>query len=433
MAQESRMLATSRFMQNNPNFQSARRNLQAQGINTNYNDTVCIFYNNHKHKTQNLFSQECNGLVLELNTWRPLVVPARGLRNNIDTAVSNKFLHAGLYHIYEATDGTCFNMYYLDRWIISTARGHTMNDMYWSNLATYQTLINECLKSIGLDWNSFCSQLDTSYCYTFGFRHPLMHKFNEGNNVDFYRIWFIQSVCTNPELNNYLWSNDQSPIAIISNQKIYDVPVNNLKDLYKLASSALENYIENKQVCYGFILRSANPNATKQHSDLFIESNLMRFIRKTWYDNELISSCHERNWDKLTVILLHSYLDTPNYETFTVLFPQFSRHLAVISEFIQAVVNALVSSQFGAEVNDSLVSELSECFKNDVSLSLANMSEQDVRKVFYDYVCHVDSLDMLMSHKQEILTNSINEVCRQIKAEDVAELTNRLADMQVDA
>ena len=54
----------------------------------------------------------------------------------------------------------------------------------------------------------------------------------------------------------------------------------------------------NPNVCYGFILRSVNDSITKTHSDLFIESSLMKYIRKTWYENNTIKQCHENKWNK---------------------------------------------------------------------------------------------------------------------------------------
>ena len=160
-------LATKYFMQSSTSAESARLELYQQGIKTSYNEEVMIFTTLHtaKNTLKNHYLQECNGLILEQKTWRPLVVPPKTLRFNIDTDASNRYLHQGLYHIYKAQDGTCFNLYfYGNKWVISTARGHTMNDVKWNNSKTYQEIITECLEKIGLSWEDFINQLNKKNC-----------------------------------------------------------------------------------------------------------------------------------------------------------------------------------------------------------------------------------------------------------------------------
>jgi len=384
--------------------EAARKELYRNGIKTSYNDQVMIFSNvNNLRNSHTIFMQESNGLILELNTWRPLVVPPRSLRCNIDTDASNKFLHQGLYHIYKAIDGTCFNMYYLGgKWIISTARGHTMNGTTWNGTNSYQEIISECLDTIGLTWDDFTSRLDTTRCYSFGFRHPYMHAFTSRSADSSHRLWFIQSVCTNEEDPHYLWASDQSPIAIIPTQELYQTTVGNFRELYKKASSALEDYLATGEVCFGFILRSVNTAVTTQHSDLLVESSLMRAIRKIWYENSLIDTCHTNGWDKTTAITLSAYLSAGKYEHFTLLFPQYAGHIAKYNAFISNVVKAMTDRDMGV-ANDNvelrpLVDIFLHLFKDEVRFDPRGQTREFITRMYMDFVCRETSLDTLMGY-----------------------------------
>ncbi len=411
----SKTLATSYFMQTNGDTDTARRELYRYGVKTSYSDKVMIFTTQHNAKNtfNNPYIQECNGLVLEKNTWRPLVVPPRTLRFNINTEASNKFLHQGLYHIYRVQDGTCFNMYYYnDAWVISTTRGHTMNDVKWAQDKTYQQIIVECLERIGLTWDTFTSQLSKTNCYSFGFKHPLMQKFREGSSQDIYRIWFIQSVCIKEDDAAYLWSSDTCPIAIIPTQEILSDVIGNLKELYKKATNALQDYLDNGNVCYGFILRSVNVAETLDHSDLFIESSLMRTIRKTWYENSLIDLCHKSNWDKELVITLHAYLDSPNYEVFQKLFPNYQEALSSYHTFINELVNNMATKTLSANTsdvmpNEKLVNDMLQSFRDNIKIDTKGQTNATLTKTYFEYVCHPESLNILLVHAIDHFTQII--------------------------
>ncbi len=400
----AKTLATSLFMKSKDSFETARRELYQKGIKTSYNEDLVIFSALHtaKNSMNNLYIQECNGLVLERDSWEPIAVPPRTLRFTIDTEASNKFLHQGLYHVYKAQDGTCFNMYYYNnKWNISTARGYSMDDVKWNADKTYREIICECLEKIGLTWETFTSQLNIRNCYSFGFRHPSMQKFREGGEVDIYRLWFIQSVCLDVADPKYLWSSDISPLVIIPNQELHPSTVGNLRELYKLSRAALQNYFDKKEVCYGFILRSVNIDQTGEHSDLFIESSLLRQIRRTWYENNIIEQCHKSGWNKETAITMHAFLDVANYENFTKLFPEYDckKYEEYLSDLSKAMALKTAS---GAVPNDLPVeckySDLADVFLQTfkVRIDMKNYEQDAVQKIYYDYLRHTDSLEALL-------------------------------------
>ncbi len=411
------MISSSARKSDTTSFEQVRRFLYQQGIKTSYDEDRMIFSTTHPHKNHPVvYTQECNGLILEMDTWKPLMVPPRSLRFNIDTDVSNKFLHQGLYHVYKAQDGTCFNMYYYNnRWTISTAKGYDMNDVKWDG-KSYQQLVTECLEKVNLTWDKFVEQLDKNRCYSFGFKHPEFHRFFE-NGQSVYKVWFIQSIDLDMESDYYLWATDKSPIEELKLQEVYEEPIGALKDLYKIAASALENYIENKEICYGFILRSVNMEVTGVHSDLFIESSLMRTIRKFWYENNLIDMCHQAQWSKETVVTLSAYLDSTSYEVFTVLFPQYADRFTEYSNKISKIIEYMCFLTKGETLdakdsstsltdrrelvlsyeNGSVALDLLDVMEKSVRYDFANKTYDQKRRVITEYIIHPANLPLLMS------------------------------------
>lgn len=396
----NRTLATRYFMQTHNDFDSARRELYKMGIKTSYSEDVVIFSTllTSKNSLDNPYTQECNGLILSRPDYKILVVPTRTLRFNIATETSNAFLHQGLYHVYNALDGTCFNMYYNDKWMISTAKGHSMNDIKWDT-KTYQEIIEECLTAIGYTWETFTAALDKNKCYSFGFKHSSFHKFFGGNEPTS-KLWFIQSVVTDESSDRYLWASDQSPIEIIPNQERYTTVVSNLRDLYKKAGAALEDFLTNKNVCYGFILRSVNINVTKSHSDLFIESSLMRTIRQFWYENDLIDMCHKNKWNKELAITLNAFLGRSENDTFLKLFPQYQSWFDKHEILVKKISENMTKLAFKEPIDDSAIATVSRemytSFVENIEFDISGKTKEAVSKVYLEYVSHPDSLSILM-------------------------------------
>ena len=415
---EARVLATQFFMKKHKatadDFEKARNAIYKLGIKSSYDPNRMIFSTLHTHKNNlaNSYAQECNGLILETGSWRPLMIPPRSLRFNINTNASNKFLHKGLYHVYQAEDGTCINMYfYMGKWCISTARGYEMNDLKWES-KTYQELVSECLSEIGLTWESFTEQLDQTRCYSFGFKHVDFHRFQPAN-----RMWFIQSVDLDENSDKYMCSNDISPINDINPQVTYDKPIASLKDLYRLATNALETFVtsqlddavEAPVPCFGFILRSVNNDLTGAHSDLFIESSLMRQIRQIWYDNGMHKDCIANGWSKEDAVTLHAYLNSNIYENFMHLYPQYQERFTYYNQIIQQVVRSIVGLEIvtdnlvftgytapSADLIKTTANNMREHFDSTVNYNHENQSTEQKSKVFTEFVVHPESLDLIM-------------------------------------
>lgn len=382
-------------------FAQTRGKMYRNKIKISYDENRAIFTADYHRKNTSfdVFARECNGLILEMNTWKPLMVPPRGLRANIDTVTGNKFVQQHLYDIYRAEDGTCFNMYYYgENWVISTARGYAMNDVSWGG-KTYQQLVEECLAHVNLTWDQFTEQLVTTRCYSFGFKHKDFHKFQEGQSTPINRMWFIQSVDLDEQSDRYLWSSNASPCVEIPNQKVYTTTITNLKELYTLAARAYDAFCNSGDVCYGFILRSKDHNITGNSSDLFIESSLMSTIRKLWYDNTIVSACRANQWDKDIAVTLNAYLSDRWHEKFNVLFPQEAQRFASFTAGLQQIAACMCNSADQSDIDDRVTTVarvLLQKFTAHVSYDTSGKSDEERQKIYYQYCVHPAHFDVLL-------------------------------------
>jgi hypothetical protein len=428
------LLALTHFMntnkQNGKDLNDIRTDLFKIGIKSFYDEDRMIFTATRSNKTahMNLFSSECNGLILSTADWAPLVIPPRTLRYNFNHDTCNKWLQKGLYHIYDAEDGTCFNMYYYkDQWLISTSNGLDVGNKTWEDvhstllnntILTYKEVISECLVKNDITWDNFISKLDKTYCYSFGFKHPAMHPFYEGQSTPIYKFWFIQSICLNKESPNYMWSYDTPIIPenadhIIKNMKHQELSkvgvVSDIKELIKIAEDMLPKYInslekkeESISIHYGFILRSVNFEITGNHSDIYIESSLLREIRKFWYNNNTVVKCKTNKWNKTNTTILLAFLDSRSNENFTLLFPQymdvFHSYGNITNSIIKYVCGLLYKEK--PEIDSKLTSvadSVFQQFKLDVDYNPNIMPRYYTNKIVSMYVYQKKMMPLLQT------------------------------------
>ena len=428
------LLALTNFMkareQNGKDLNDIRSELFKIGIKSFYDEDRMIFTTTRSNKTaqMNLFSSECNGLILSTVDWAPFVIPPRTLRYNFNHDICNKWIQKGLYHIYEAEDGTCFNMYYYhNQWLISTTNGIDVGNKKWEDIhstlvnndnLTYKELISECLVKNNMTWDELVTRLDKTHCYSFGFKHPTMHPFYEGRSSPIYKFWFIQSVCLDKSSPTYLWSYDTPNIPhdtdnLIKNMKHQELSkvgvISDVKELIKLAESELFRYIndlEKKEgitsVRYGFILRSVNYELTGNHSDIYIESSLLREIRKFWYNNNTVLQCKSNKWNKTNTTILLAFLDNRSNENFTLLFPQyidiFHSYGNITNNIIRYVCGLLYKEKL--EIDPKYISvadTVFQQFKNDVDYNPTIMPKYYTHKIVSIYVYQKKLMPLLQT------------------------------------
>jgi hypothetical protein len=389
------MLAIQQYLRENKteingtSFNEMRAYFSKRGVRTSFDPDEqhrrVIFSNKHvddpEHKRENKYSAEANGLILDAaDHWNVLCIPPHTLSPNINDKVVNRFLHKGLYHLYRACDGTLINIYYYrGSWFISTANGYEMNMSCW-NGSSYEDILTEILRKYDYaNFDNFCATLREDICYSFVITHPKFHPFaaarSSGTSL---RIEFVQAVILDTSSSHYLWTdNDFAPKNIPQQEVLPNNSFADIADMRATAEKALDNYIASRETaeltvvvddklynsapaarcnaspCFGFILRSVNPQETGQYSNLYIESSLMRRIRQVWYEKKILTFCKEHNLNKTNAIVLMCYLNDDYFRHFTILFPQHAALFDQIGEKVQEIVNNIFTNNITARPEET--------------------------------------------------------------------------------
>jgi len=390
----SKTIATQYFMKSYNDFMEARKAINKLGVLVSNDENVLIFTSGKKNS--NCYTRECNGLVLEKNTYRILAVPPRNLVKIINFDSVNRLLYQGLYKIYRINEGTIINFYYYnDEWVLSTTNGCNVANTKWEE-KTYKEMIMECLEKYGIEWNEFLENLNKKSCYSFGFKHPDIHKFKEESQ---YKIWFVHSINLDESDNNYLWAINTSPIPKIPSQEEIE-NVGDVRELFKIANDALENYINDKKITYGFIMRSVNVDIAGNYSDILIESSLLKTIRFIWYDKHINRLCFDEKLEKETIIPLFAYLDQRKYENFNLLFPEYKNKMELISNELNNTSDVAVKLINGEKLQNKyseVASSILEQFKKDnIKLDWTSKNDAEKKKLFHSYMCHCSFMYYLL-------------------------------------
>jgi hypothetical protein len=399
-----------------------RYNLYKEGIKSACDETRIIFNLVDKINDK---KKECNGLILNLENMQPLVYNPYIFQTNINTVKANKFLSAGIYNIYKIHDGTCFNLYYYNKWVIATNNGYDMNNQLWYGVS-FQDAITECLAKLpnAMSWERFTDQLDKNYCYSFGFKNPKYHKFFEYNKTEIYDFWFIHSYdlrnTTADYMNGFNYTFEQANPPFRS-QELVTSNVNNLKELYNMSYHAYNNYknniknltpehLVNDRPCYGFILRSKDQQKTKEHSNLLIKSSLLRHIQNAFNDDRITKLCKQYNHiNKDCIVSLYAYLK--NNEEFKVLFPNMTQHLNNVTEKINVIINGVVdrlnNTTANANTDDAALNNANNSGAavlavlakfEKISYNLDNKTLEYKKKVIKEFIQNIEHFDLLISY-----------------------------------
>jgi hypothetical protein len=351
---------------------------------------------------------ECNGLIIDMETLKPVVIPTYSLMHNIDSVAINANLANNLYDVYPAQDGTIINLYYwepMKSWRISTGRSMDATDSNWGN-TTYVDILEELLFVNKGNLETFYEHLDTTKCYTFGFKHPSMHMFHEGTNGPVYKLWFIQSV----ELDTGVVSNEVNDTALnelmsqykISKQFPIDIPVSDgatmsLAHFNYNIKTALKEFLKSGKVCYGFILRSRYPSRTGGNNTILLESTLMQKIRHLWYHSNYNEIAKQFDYDREKFTIIYSYLNINTHTSFIQLFPQYNEHYTQLSKITTTLVKGVAaytaSLETGATINnvDGVIKHIYESIDKLYAL---HSSDKNIIKMISSYVLDTNFVDV---------------------------------------
>jgi hypothetical protein len=338
-----------------------RSKLYKMGILASFNtDGRIILYTSKNQRFNKLddISIECNGLVFDINTMKPLVVPTLNYISNISNiSTINNYINNDLYDIYHINDGTVINLYWWEptnSWVISTTRGYDLTNERWSNL-TYIEILKDILRINNHDIDDLYKLLNKEQSYTFGFKHPSMHPFYEGTNTPIYAIWFIQSV----NLDTFKISNDFDNNLNIQLQEKLERKVDDIKVIFKILNDSYDDYKSDKFINYGYIFRSKDISKTTEFSSLLLESSLMKKIRTLYYDSSLNNTIKDYGYDRETYIIIYSYLTIKLHYLFKEMFPQHINKYERLNTITFNIVKDVI-----LYVKDKSIQPKYECVKN---------------------------------------------------------------------
>lgn len=327
---------------------------------------------------------ECNGVIVDADTWQPLSVPPRAFVRSPPHATVNRHLEADLYDVIVTNDATVVTLYPWSPdgadsvvWCLSSGNGYDVSALRWMGELTFaETLfsllerIPEVVETTGArlvrgvlgpdDVRLEFDSLDAGRCYTVGFRHHNFHPLVE----DPEGVWNIQSV----ELKSLAASREVG-VPGLPQQVVVDdvreflglapeapVRVADLLAWSEGALSAAEAAIAAEdgkaQFNYGLILRSRDPAKTPGCSDVLLESDLLRAVKRSVYgrpSHREASAVSHKN--RLEFQALRAYLSPSERAGFIALFPRLQPRFARFAEFIGNLVRAVTLRARGRKLD----------------------------------------------------------------------------------
>lgn len=286
--------------------------------------------------------KECNGLILDcsdIDNIKPLVIPQYSFISHYDKNILQKFISDGLYDVYKIEDGTVINLYYYENnecWTISTNRGIDMNNCKFNDIS-YIKMLEDVLYKKNIEIDKFFESLNKETCYTFNIKHNSIHKFNNNEGIN-NNIWFLQSVHI-PTLTR----NNNLDIDYISEIKNQESTEYNEKIINKYSEKSINDYINKNNINLGYILKSKNPELTHIHSNILIESNLMRKIRQLLYNNKFIKMSNKFDIDRKSLTVIDAYLNINNSNLFINLFPEYKYMYDILHDMTNSQINNIMN------------------------------------------------------------------------------------------
>ena len=361
-----------------------------------------IFTSSKSLRTHNFgkITYECNGLILQAPDWKVLCASTPTPKTNVKNSVVSDGLQKNIYKLYEITDGTVINLYYWNsEWKISSARGIDMTDVELptADNKTYKELLTDILTNMKYKtYQAFTDILDNNKSYTFIIKHPILHKFRPELLLKFVHSY-------DKKIYKYIYDEDQ--FIHIKQKEIQQIP---LKNIYKNLKSAFDDYVNNKNVLYGYILISNYKNATN-HSYIVLESNLLRFIRQSLYDQKFIQY---GNYKNIAVDVYAFLSSTPYKNNYLNLFPEkkelfdkfknmHSLLVGTIKSILQSIKNATLKPE---DLNSSSVKNLESCKSSDELFDNIGLYFANEIKSLINYANYEESV--LDIHINKIILNT---------------------------
>jgi hypothetical protein len=264
---------------------------------------------------------ECNGLVIDARTWRALAVPPNAFNNQPTSKAIDTFLAEDCYDIIRVDDGTVVTLYCWDHptegpsWALASSNGYDVSSLRWFGQLTYAAIFYDITQRLYPDFGAQTgmsletradgttrlnfTNLDHSRCYTIGFRHHNFHPMKS----DPERMWQIQSTDLSGTIPQVVFSGNGHGLPVIPDQYVYadnflgkpltlEILRNNGSTAISQAATYAAQFVAAAhpqlpaELNYGYILRAraSARGVTKEHSNILIDTPLLKRIRKIIYE-----------------------------------------------------------------------------------------------------------------------------------------------------
>ena len=343
--------------ENNGDMQEFRRSMATKGISVSWdpNGTKAILFANKYEKPLTPLTRECAGIVVDYVKCNVLAYPPPPvlLVDDVDLVMKDGC------SIYEIDDGTAVMIYHDgEKWSHASARSY---DVSLHKQPGHSINYEECMRDIFALYPEFSyDNLDPYISYTVGFHHRTLHPHEDPDRgIDVLgRAWFVaaytrEGVRTDTNIGipkqKCCWYRqpiepdrqpiepDRQPDRLIQ-EKIDEESArlgleNTTRngtgftqlcakddaqsgDYYvQLARNAKYDWLNGQPPIYGFMFET---NAARY----MLESSLLRSIRLTYYNNNLMKELQEHNISNKETYLCVKYAIARS-NTITTLFPHF--------------------------------------------------------------------------------------------------------------
>lgn len=297
----------------------------------------------------------CNGLVIDINNWSILSIPPMTFNKNPITDYVRDNLKK--YDIFKIIDGTIVTIYWCGKkseWCISSSNGFDVSELCWMGERTYSEIIYDLLdthsKETVLETGAnlindrlIFKNLNKKYCYSIGLRTHDFHPIQ----LDPETIWAVQRV----NLNTYEIEYHVS-LPGLQPQKIEDIE---LEDIYENNRLALNGAIKcnSKEFNYGYILRSKHPQDTLEYSNILLESNLLKKIKKYIYDIGKTTKYNIHNENRMDFIIINNYLNKIERVNILKIYPQFGDIFVKYDHYIDEIIKCIIEILKIKKTNDN--------------------------------------------------------------------------------